>query len=304
MEVENEKTEARDLIQIIEFLLWDNQDTDPGEGVVEKITYINEGEALLIETKDSGTFKLTIKKEEQKVEAEFEAEKIAECTVRPETPIAKIPVVIKINMKSDDSRFIGYYSIKTLEYDKEISGKLKRLRLDWINGAWRKYFKNDPSEWENRITEVATMLLKEGYIIQCPNQEIAKRVIAGDYTPLNTKEIKAKEDGMFYIYWDRKDGDFYSTVKKIHGSSWHKDSGSVRVPMAMYEEVLDFAEQFNFKLSDQAKELAENAKIVREKALIGKPRITEKKKSAPLDGKIPTLKAKEETINEELLDKD
>lgn len=99
---------------------------------------------------------IAVTKEERAAEAEFEAERIAACTIRPENPKSELPVKIKI-IEHRELNFKGFYAIRTTEWNEEISKKMKRLRFSWESGEWRKFYVDSFSDWEERVVEAATM---------------------------------------------------------------------------------------------------------------------------------------------------
>jgi hypothetical protein len=123
---------------------------------------------------------------------------------------------------------------------------------------------------------------------------------------MQTRWIKATVGGEFAISWDRgKDGNFYDSAKKISRAHWNKEYGSMRVASEMFLEVLDFAERFDFKLSDKAKELVDRARIIRDNALIGTPEPVKESKPSPLAQRPTKMGTPEKVdIDESLRDDD
>ena len=58
----------------------------------------------------------------------------------------------------------------------------------------------------------------------------------------------------------------YKAARKLPGSKW--DKPSVVVPVEQFEEVIDFAGMYGFKLSEGAQEIASQARKVKEGALV------------------------------------
>jgi hypothetical protein len=239
--------------------------------------------------------------EEKEVAAEEEAER----TIRPEQPKSENPAKIEVRhiKKADiDNKYLFVY---TPVWDKNIADFLRKVGLEWASSRWSKKILPNVQDTDDRIIEIAVHLLSEGYVVTVPDRKLAERAIKADYQPLQTRWVRATTSGEFSIRWARDDGDFYQSAKRISGAHWDSESRSVKVPASSFLEVEDFAEQFGFRLSDKAIELAEKARIIKENALVSDVRPVDENKPKPLDRKPRKLEVPMgEKINDSLLDND
>jgi hypothetical protein len=186
-----------------------------------------------------------------------------EATVRPENPktetIAEISALenaIKISFpeKRDDFREI-----------------VKGMGFKWDNGHWRRklFIKNGTPA--DRAAEAGHKLLAAGFIIRIYDEDIRARAISGEYEQECTSWVQLrtgeKYTGWLAINWSRKD-DFYRAAKRIAGARYSKPS--VVVPVENYEEVLDFAQMYGFRVSQAAQEAIDMARQVKEASLTAK----------------------------------
>lgn len=186
-----------------------------------------------------------------------------EATVRPENPLTETPAEIRIAKdklqivfpeKRDDLRLV-----------------LKdKLQMRWEDGCWQREITWMSGPIGERAAEAGCMLLAAGFIIRIYDPEIRAKAIAGDYEPECTRWLTVRTNGQyqgwFAIWWNkRRDKDYYGAAGRITGSRWSRPS--VVVPPIYYEQVLDFAQMYRFRLSDGAQKLVEDAKRIKEETL-------------------------------------
>lgn len=206
-------------------------------------------------------------------EIRMAAEDEAQRTIRPEHPVSELVVKIGDSGLSDRGR--GTISIRTRQRDEDVSQMLRRLGFGWSDGAWKLGYGARDSGMENRIVEAAVNLVACGFIVTVPRLELVERVVNSEYDPLETKIVKALKDGSgFVVSWFFSDGDYYEELRKIPGAQWDHEKKRMVVPSEMYRDVLDFADEHGFRMSDGAKGLAEEAERIRREALVSdvKPR--------------------------------
>lgn len=138
-------------------------------------------------------------------------------------------------------------------YDQNLIKLLKSLYYLWDkeNSIW--YFGNvnfidDP---EDRAAETCSRILNEGYSVICPYKNVIEKVKNGNWKPLSTRKVFFnKEKKAFAIKWLEKNDDLYKSAKSIRGSYYK--NGFVYVPYKYYNEIKDFADNYNFELSHLA----------------------------------------------------
>lgn len=184
----------------------------------------------------------------------------AEVTVRPEKPVTE--TAAEIRAVGDMIEVI--FPEKRDDFRELVKEKLK---MEWA-GKWvRKLIKKNGAP-ADRAAEAGYRLLAAGFVVRIFDEEIRRKAIAGEYKPEYTRWVQLRTEGgykgWFAINWGR-DEDFYKAAKKISGAMYSKPS--VIVPPANFEEVLDFAQMYGFKVSDMAQEAAETARRAKEATL-------------------------------------
>jgi len=120
----------------------------------------------------------------------------------------------------------------------------------------------------DRAAEIGRLLLAHGFIVAFDDQAIREKVITADYEPECRRWVlvgKGNYAGWFKLFWRRSE-DCYHEAKKLTGSCYV--SPCVMVSPEHYEEVIDFAELNQFRFSDEAVELAQQAHRQRLDALV------------------------------------
>lgn len=232
-------------------------------------------------------------------EAEEQKNKEIACTVRPENPVSE--AVAKIRLNKDQ----GTITIHFAEFDDKFRKIVKeRLRMTWSSGRWeRKINEEINGTLADRVAEAGHLLLAEGFIVQILNEELLNKAISADYNPEHTnwivKKAKSNYIGWFAIRWDKND-DFYNVARRIPESRYA--SPYVVVPPHRFEELLDFAERYDFRLTQSAYEIVEQAREERDQMpVVDVPKPREKKKVVA-DTKRPELTPEEVGIDEEFRD--
>jgi hypothetical protein len=239
-------------------------------------------------------WKTAVTKDEIVIAAELEAER----TIRPTEP--KIETATKITLRASDDGS-SCITIRTSEYNQDISVLLKKSGFVWQSGSWIKNQNANQRDTVDRIIEAAVHALSHGYVVVLPDKNLVEKVLSADYQPFQTRLIRSM-DGEFSIKWGKDDGDFYESAKRLHGAHWNREHRTMRVPASSFLEVEDFAEKFDFALSDMAIKLVEKAKIVRDAALVGDVR--PKGKIKPTGSKPMVLKIEYVDVSPDLKEDD
>lgn len=224
------------------------------------------------------------KMEEAKPPKEVVLNAKAEATIRPENPktetVAEIralenSVEISFPEKRDDFR----------ELVKE------KLHMKWADGCWKRSLNTKNGTAADRAAEAGHRLLAAGFPIRIFDEEIREKAITGTYEPECTRWIMVRNEdaayaGWFAIVWAREE-DFYKAAKKIAGAKYSRPH--VVVPPEQFEEVLDFAKMYGFKVSTWARELIENARTARENMLVVKVDLPKEPEKVSVSGRPPVL---------------
>lgn len=247
------------------------------------------GDLLLEEAKRA-------KLEESAPPAEIVEQAKVEATVYPEKRVTDLVVEISV---SDNE--VSAYLPERSDVFREI---VKGLGYDWGSGRWRKPIKVTNGPASDRAAELGNRLLAAGFPVRIYDAEIRERAVNGKYEPECRRWIMVRKQGYDYagwlaIWWDRREGDFYDTARKIAGARWSKLC--MVVPPENYEEVLDFAQMYGFQVSEAAKKAIETAKAMKARTLV--PNTPSKPKEVIPSGKPPVLEVPDEVeIDDEFRD--
>ncbi|TEB13344.1 hypothetical protein [Pelotomaculum propionicicum] len=216
-----------------------------------------------------------------------------EATVRPENP--KTDLVAEI--RSLDSAVEISFPERRDDFRELVRG----IGYRWESNCWRRKLSAKNGTPQDRAAEAGHRLLAAGFAVRIYDEAIRARAIAGDYEPECTRWVQLrtseKYTGWLAINWSRPD-DFYKAAKRIAGARW--SSPSVVVPPENFEEVLDFAQMYGFKVSDMALEAIEQARRDKEAALVVSVEAPKEKPREIASGKPPVLEVPAEVgINDE-----
>lgn len=135
--------------------------------------------------------------------------------------------------------------------------KAAYYRWDFDARRWRRMINPVMHGTVNdRAIEIACQLLA-GRIGVEVSDELQSAIIAGAFIPEHTRWIFVSDHAAFTISWRRPD-DLYRAAMRIHGARY--SSPNIIVPKEQFNEVLDFAERYDFRLTPKAQELAAQQK--------------------------------------------
>lgn len=187
---------------------------------------------------------------------------LAAATMRPLQPVTEAIAEIHVNGQT-----ITVLSPERREDFRE----LVRFELGytWENGRWHRQIAAQHGTVEDRAAELGHRLLAAGFPVCILRDDIRSKAVAGDFAPECTRWIRTRltgeYTGWFAIHWGWHE-DFYAAAKRLKRSRYAKPA--VVVPPEQWEEVLDFAHLYDFRLSALAQEVAEQAQVARDAALI------------------------------------
>lgn len=210
--------------------------------------------------------------EEKQIAEEAKTEAMKEATVRPEKPITETVAEIRAGEKFVEVSF---------PEKREDFRQLVRFKLgySWNKEklVWRRDLKVTNGSAHDRAAELGNRLLAAGFPIRIYDETLRVHAVYGTFDPESkrwiAKRTSGKYEGWFVISWTRED-DFYKAAKRLRGSKY--DKPSVVVPAEQFQEIIDFAEMYQFSLSDGAKTLIDTARDVREGALKASVKAPEK----------------------------
>jgi hypothetical protein len=191
-----------------------------------------------------------------------EAQAKIEATIRPENTITETVAEIRTTEVGIEISFP--------ERRDDFREIMKSLRMEWDRdtACWKRKVAPRNGAPADRAAEAGHRLLAAGFPVRIFNPEVREKALMGGYEPECTRWVMAKVKGeyvgWFSISWGR-DEDFYKAAKAIGGSRY--DKPAVVVPAEKFEEVLDFAQMYDFRVSDAAMKVAEEFRRLRDAAL-------------------------------------
>lgn len=206
----------------------------------------------------------------------------AEATIRPENPVTETVAEIRIHEKSVEVVFPE----KREDFWQVIK---KQLGYAWTEGSWKRAMGIKSGAAADRAAEAGNRLLAAGFCIRIFDPAIREAAISGTFEPESARWIVQRTSGAysgwFAIDWKERDENLYNAARKLKGSKY--DQKAVVVPPEQFEEVLDFAGLYGFRLSPGAHEVAEHARNRRDAALTATPANVDVPHRPPVPGEKP-----------------
>ena len=212
-------------------------------------------------------------------------------TIRPEAPITSLVTEIRIQ---DD-----LVTAKLPERSEDFRVILRDLRFEWQNGRWERKTNEIIGATMDRAVELGAKLLASGFPIRIYNDELQRKILAGEFESECDRWIMQYEKG-FRVWW-RREEDFYKESKRLPGSRWISSKRSMYIPREAYRELQDFAARYAFKFTAKAQELMTEAHQAFEAAMIADV-TAPKKEKLPQPGSRPKLNPVEGEVDESLRD--
>lgn len=173
-------------------------------------------------------------------------------TMKAEKPVA-IPQdrtqaeVISISLDLEGNRVIA-----SGEKNKKFIEEAKNMGFKWVSSkGWILYAGEMNGTFENISAELGNHLLNAGFAVRFETQEILEKAVKGDYEPRCNRWI-AYKDGDFILLWTHSE-DVYDKAMTLPRAKYDKTTHGVKISDKYFKEMLDFAEQENFKFTEYAK---------------------------------------------------
>lgn len=133
---------------------------------------------------------------------------------------------------------------------------VKSNSFRWRYSYWERTLCNLSGSYIDRAAEVGNDLLNAGFSICIMDSDIRQKAIDGDYE----REIKYwvladSENSCLKIYMPDCSDSLYKKARRLPSARW--DGYNIKVNLAYYAEVLDFAELNDFKVSEKSQKLIE-----------------------------------------------
>jgi len=200
--------------------------------------------------------------------------------IRPNNPVTETIAEISI---SDPNIYISF-----LETDDNFRDLVKDQGFRWggFDVGWKRKCTKFTGSPLDRATEISILLLKAGFMISISDNTLKEKILKKEYEPEHKRWIAKRAGGKyndwFVLSWEYGNDKIYKASRAVAGSRWNKPY--VVIPPYQFEAILDLVDHYNFRLSDGAKELIEQARKTKEEALIvdmseiEEPAITEQPK--------------------------
>jgi hypothetical protein len=192
--------------------------------------------------------------------------------IKPENP--KTKTVVKITWFDKTIRI--YFPEKR----DDLRRFVKNCGYSWHYPYWEKTINKLSEPLNDRIIEIAHVLLSNGFCIDIQDDSLIKNILKGEFEPECNKWVlvrsKGKYSGWFYLRW-HGEPNFYHKAMRIRGSVYDPAIKTVCVSPENYEEIEDFATINGFKFDKAAKELVEKIKSDLENSIIFSIPIIEEK---------------------------
>lgn len=203
-----------------------------------------------------------LEQEKQQKEALLKKEADIEATIYPEG--FKTNLITEIKIDNEEIK------ICYPEYNPGFVDIMRSLRLSWDkNKYWtRKIPENSiRGKIEDRIAEIAYKLLSKKFPVRIYDEELRNRAISGDFKPEHARWILKRTEGKYINHFviHYLEGDYYGKARKISGSKYADKT--VFIPLDSIDELIDFANMYDFKFSSGAKQLIEEAEKLKEKKI-------------------------------------
>lgn len=144
-------------------------------------------------------------------------------------------------------------TIKTIsEYDTTLIDIVKKLGYRWNSSqkTWERNIDKFNGPLIDRLVELATKLLDKGYAVKVP-EEYLESIKKGEYASERTRWVTwSSKKNMFLVWWEYNEK-IKSAFKNIKSTC---ENYKYYVKVEFYQEILEFAEIFNFSISELAQE--------------------------------------------------
>lgn len=226
------------------------------------------------------------KRAQQEAQTQAEAIKraaLVEATIRPESSVSETAAEITISDKT--------ISVVFPEIREDFNGLVRSLGYTWSNGCWQRTIGSFAGTVGDRAVELGHILLSRGFLVRAFDDDLRSRIVAGVYMPEQTRWITRRMGGKytnwFAIQWGQHE-DYYQAARKIENSRYSRPN--VVAPPAQFAQVLDFAQRYDFHLSNGAQEVVKSAREDQERMIVVKKEpVSSREKMPPVGEKPPVL---------------
>ncbi len=161
-----------------------------------------------------------------------------------------------------------------------------RYKFDWSERIWVKKISAKTGNAIDRATETAIKLLANGMPVEMESGTLYNQILTGKYEPACTRWIEEDpETGKLLMSWPGRSDNLYSAAKHIDTAKWSSGRGMLVSPKA-YNEIRDFANLYDFKITGEAEKMLCAAEKEFEAAMIMDVQLETPAKPADFEGGI------------------
>lgn len=234
--------------------------------------------------------------ERERAEA-IQRQALNEATLRPEQAVSEIAAEIQVHG--------NVVSVLFPELRNDFNGLVKSFGYHWYKGQWKRAIDKFAGNPADRSVELGCVLLAHGFLVRVFDDDIRARIVASEFESEQTrwivKRVAGQYIGWFAIKWGSNE-DYYHVARNLPNSRY--SSPNVVVLPAQFEQVLDFAQKYDFRLSDGAKEVARQAKDDKEKMLVVSKSPVKQKEKIVASVKPPVLEVPDQVEIDDALKDD
>lgn len=139
---------------------------------------------------------------------------------------------------------------------------IKRLGYNWDKPYWTRILNHKSGLTEDRYIELCSTLLSKNFIISIDKIELQEKIINQDYQEEQTRWIVAMIRGNYQnwigISYNRQKENYYHQSRLLPNSRY--DKPYIVINPIFYDQIQDFAQLYNFSITEKALNLLEKAK--------------------------------------------
>jgi hypothetical protein len=193
--------------------------------------------------------------------------------------------IVRVSFEGETLRC--YFPEKRDDFRKIV----KAHHLMWRNPYWVRKVAADETR-THRAAELIHSIIAAGFCVKGP-ADVIRMATEGAYQAEPRRMIFAITDpnskypGWFRFWWHENE-DYYHVAQKLPGARYYSPYPAV-VPPDSFEEVLDFAERYDFALSVEAQRAADEARAELESAIVVDVEAPARPEAKRPSGKPPVL---------------
>lgn len=177
------------------------------------------------------------------------------------TPTDQTKGTVDIKLRDDEHSFSATYS----EKDESFADICREHRMSKEYTAWTHVVSTLEGTLEDRAAELANHLLRAGYAVKCKNEKVREMAVNATFTPVHTRWIKrdGSDDDLCVEVGTKEQLESLGKVPGVRCIVYRRTGahhyGKAIIPLARYEEALDFASAYDYRLTPVAQQMVDEA---------------------------------------------